>query len=279
MATTRLLDDADLGAVSRLLAADPIAGCLIATRVETAGVDARRLGAELWGYETGADRLDGLCLSGANLVPLSESASALAGFAERAAAQGRRCSSIVGVEHAVEAVWTQLVGAWGPARDVRAGQPLMAVSERSSLAPDPDVRVVVPAELDILMPACVAMFTEEVGVSPVGSDGGRGYRGRVRELIGAGRAYARIENGEVVFKAELGAVSSQACQIQGVWVRPDRRGQGIGAAGTAAVVAAALDSVAPVVSLYVNDYNEQALRAYRRVGFRQVNTFMTVLFS
>lgn len=278
MAATRLLEDADLAAVDRLLAVDPVAGCLIATRVEAAGADPRRLGAELWGHHTGPNDLDGLCLSGANLVPLSESASALAGFAERAAAQGRRCSSIVGMEGAVDSVWSHLRSGWGPAREERSGQPLMAVSERPTIAADPDVRLVGPPELGILMPACIAMFTEEVGVSPIGSDGGRGYRGRVRELIAARRAFARIEDGQVVFKAELGAVSARACQIQGVWVRPDRRGEGIGAAGTAAVVAAALDSVAPVVSLYVNHYNEPALRAYRRVGFRQVGTYMTVLF-
>jgi predicted GNAT family acetyltransferase len=33
-----------------------------------------------------------------------------------------------------------------------------------------------------------------------------------------------------------------------------------------------------VVSLYVNAYNLPALAAYRRVGFRQVGTFATVLF-
>lgn len=279
MAATRLLGDADLPAVRRLLAVDPVAGCLIATRVEAGGLDPGRLGAELWGHDGEASpELDGLCLSGANLVPLGTSAAALAGFAERAAVQGRRCSSIVGAEHAVDAVWTQLAPEWGPARDVRGGQPLMATSEPPALTPDPDVRFVEPGELDILMPACVAMFTEEVGVSPVGSDGGRGYRGRVRELIGARRAFARIEDGHVLFKAELGAVAPGVCQIQGVWVRPDRRGEGIGAAGTAAVVSAALESVAPVVSLYVNSYNEQALSTYHRVGFQQVGTYMTVLF-
>ena len=133
-------------------------------------------------------------------------------------------------------------------------------------------------ELDILLPACVAMFTEEVGVSPIGSDSGRGYRGRIRELIGAGRAFARIEDGEVVFKAELGALSSGAAQIQGVWVAPHRRGEGLAAAGVAAVAAIAVPRMAPQVSLYVNQHNEPALRAYRRVGFEQVGTFMTVLF-
>jgi predicted GNAT family acetyltransferase len=46
----------------------------------------------------------------------------------------------------------------------------------------------------------------------------------------------------------------------------------------AAVVAEALRSIAPVVSLYVNDYNLPARRAYAKVGFADVGSFMSVLF-
>ena len=44
------------------------------------------------------------------------------------------------------------------------------------------------------------------------------------------------------------------------------------------VVRLALQQVAPVVTLYVNDYNAPALAAYRRVGFTQVGTFASILF-
>ena len=102
-----------------------------------------------------------------------------------------------------------------------------------------------PDELDILYPACVAMFTEEVGISPANGDGGSLYRARVGELIGQGRAFARIEDGRVVFKAEVGAATQEACQIQGVWVDPALRGRGYANGGMAAVVAQAQASVAP----------------------------------
>jgi predicted GNAT family acetyltransferase len=129
------------------------------------------------------------------------------------------------------------------------------------------------------MPACVAMFTEEVGISPLAGDGGLLYQARVAELIGSGRSFARFgEHGEVVFKAEIGAVTQGACQIQGVWVAPGHRGRRISEAGMAAVMEYALREVAPVVSLYVNDFNVRARAAYRRVGFREVGAFMSVLF-
>ena len=66
--------------------------------------------------------------------------------------------------------------------------------------------------------------------------------------------------------------------MQGVWVTPRLRGRGIGAAGTAAVVEYARASIAPVVSLYVNDFNVAARAAYQRVGFRDVGQYASVLF-
>lgn len=276
LAGPRLLDDRDLPAVRALLDRDPVANCFVAARVESSGLAPWRLGGELWGYGNGP--LSAACFSGANLVPVGESRTGLRAFAERARRQGRRCSSIVGPAGAVAVMWDLLRPHWGVAREVRRNQPLLATSRPPGIAGDPRVRRVRPDELDLLMPACVAMFTEEVGISPVGADGGVVYRARVRDLVSAGRAFARIDDGEVIYKAELGAVSRNACQVQGVWVNPRWRGRGLGVAGTAAVVRQALEGVAPVVSLYVNDYNTAARRVYERVGFDQVGCYMSVLF-
>ena len=46
----------------------------------------------------------------------------------------------------------------------------------------------------------------------------------------------------------------------------------------AAVVDLAAASVAPVVSLYVNEYNAAALRAYRKSGFTPVDEMASILF-
>lgn len=274
---TRLLDARDLDEVRDLIDRDPVADVFVASRLDACGLDAWRLGAEVWGYgERG--RLESLCYSGANLVPVQASSDAVRAFAERARRQGRRCSSIVGSALAVHELWQLLMPHWGWARDVRGQQPLMAIDNDPAVEPDLQVRLVEPHEIDLLLPACVAMFTEEVGVSPLAGDGGGLYRARVAELIAQGRAWARIQDGAVLFKAEIGAATAQVCQVQGVWVHPSLRGRSLGTAGTAAVVAQARASVAPVVSLYVNDYNIAARRAYEKVGFREVGVFASVLF-
>ena len=75
----------------------------------------------------------------------------------------------------------------------------------------------------------------------------------------------------------LGAVSRGVCQVQGVWVHPDWRGRGLAAPAMAAVVEHTIAHVAPVVTLYVNDFNERAVATYRRAGFVRTGTFATVL--
>lgn len=265
----------DPAAVSRVLAEDPVAACMVAARVADHGVDPRAIGGELW---TRGRAEDSLCYTGANLIPLRGDASDLQAFADQALRTARRCSSLVGPADLVLGMWDRLRLGWGPARDIRENQPLLALATRPQCAADPGVRRVRVDELDAYLVAAVDMFIGEVGIDPRAGDGGRGYRRRVAGLIAAGRAFARFEQGHVVFKAEIGSQSPQVGQIQGVWVHPEWRGHGLGTAGTAAV-ASAVVAGGRIASLYVNGFNAVARAAYDRAGFRQVGTFATVLLD
>ena len=273
----RLLTDRDRDEALTLCDRDPVTNVFVRARLEASGLDPMRLGAQVWGFHD-AGRLVSLCYVGANMVPVEAVPPAVTAFAERAARQGRRCASIAGSADAVADLWRQLAPFWDRPREIRECQPLMAIAGDPLVPPDPAVRQVRPSEVGMLLPASVAMFTEEVGVSPIGPDGGAAYRARVAELVAAGRSLARIEDGQVVFKAEVGAVTPHACQVQGVWVPPALRNRGHGTRGMAAVVEFARRTLAPVITLYVNDFNAPAMAVYQRVGFTEVGTFMSVLF-
>jgi predicted GNAT family acetyltransferase len=280
LAGARLLDERDRTAVRAVLTTDPVASCMVAARIDSLGLDPWRLGGELWGCDRGhrAHRIDALCFAGPNLIPLHGNRSAIRAFADRALSRRRTCSSVVGPAEQVLNLWSELELDWGPAREVRPEQPLMATMGSPRIAPDPLVRPVRPDELERYLPAAIAMFIEEVGVDPRAGDGGVSYRARVAELIATGRAFARFENGEVVYKAEIGALSNLVGQIQGVWVHPNRRGHGIGTTGTAAVVDRLVRGMGRTASLYVNSYNLPAKASYRKIGFQQVGEYATVLF-
>lgn len=267
----------DLAQVKSLILRDKISHSFIESRLHQMQYETFNLHEEILVYENNNEIVSAL-YNGANTIPLETNPESQVAFAEKLLATNQRSSSLVGPVNEVLGLWKVLKTNWGIARDVRANQPLLNIDQPPLLAPDPLVRRALPREIDLLLPACISMFTEEVGISPVLAGGLSAYRTRISELISSGRSLVRIDRGEVIFKAELGVVTDSVCQVQGVWVPPQYRGRGYAKAGMAAVVNYARRHFAPNVSLYVNDYNERARAIYKKVGFVQHSTFATVLF-
>ena len=271
----RVLGASHTPAVSQVLTADPVASCLVSSRFEHWGMDPTGLGGDFWGIGGGKD---GLLFAGSTMVPLAGPPAAMRAFAHMAARRRRSCATILGRAELVLPFWTDLEPRWGPARDVRPDQPLLTCANEPAGPVDEHVTVVPPHRIEQYYPAAVAMFTEEVGVDPRLGDGGRSYRARVAELIGAGRAYARFDGDRVLFKDEVGALSRHVAVIQGVWMHPDIRGRGLAAPAMAAVVRSVQRDMGRLPSLYVNAHNAPARALYARIGFQQIGTFASVLF-
>ena len=272
-----VLDDSALRELEALADSDPIVNAVVSGRVCVAGSLApERLGGHMIGVRQGPD-LVGACYLGGNLVPIGGDVASWEAVARFVAQRPPGCTSIVGRAETVAVMWPLLARSWAPARSMRANQPLLMLEGPVGVRGDDTVRPARLADLERYLPAAAAMFTEELGVSPHLAPGSAAYRARVAGLLSSGRAFASFDfRGQVVFKAEIGAVSQRTCQVQGVWVRPDLRGRGIGTAALATVLTHAL-ALAPSVSLYVNDYNAAARRMYARLGMRQVATLSTVL--
>lgn len=271
----RDLGPSDLAPLGALIARDPLVNLFVEYRVAITRMQPSWLGGAIWGYFEDGE-LVSACHAAANFIPVQATPEAVAAFAAHALQTRVKCSSIVGLQASTLALWSILGPHWGPARSPRTNQPFMVIENDSELEPDSRVRNVRIDEIETLYPASVAMFKEEIGLDP--EAGGRtGYRGRVTQLISQGWSFAIIENGKVLFKAEIGAATANGCQIQGVYVDPAHRGEGIAARAMAAVVQQARARIAPVVSLYVNDHNAAARRTYERVGFEQRATFATIL--
>ncbi len=268
---TRPLALADVDSALALLQSRPYANCYLTSMLERSSVG------ELVGVFDDQE-LRAVASVGGNCVSSELDFASARTLADHLAKAGRRSASVVGRRDDVLLLWQALDGRWGNPRATRDAQPLMVLTHDPLVEPDPCVRRGSPADFELLFPCCVEMFTAEVGVSPVsrGMDGA--YRVRIRDTISRGRSFVRIDDDAVVFKTEIGATSSAACQLQGVWVNPASRGQGLAAPALAAVASIAMREIAPAVELYVNDFNTVARKAYERVGFEYVDTFSTVFF-
>ncbi|WRH26418.1 GNAT family N-acetyltransferase [Arthrobacter sp. JZ12] len=273
----RTLTGKDTAQLWDLVNSDSTANVFMAAHLEASGTAAPSTsGGEVIGTFRDS-RLVSACWAGVNLVPVGMDDDDAAALGRLLGESGRRFSSIFGPASSVLGIWSTFSTYSPNPFDVREEQPLLEMRETSTVPANQSLRFTEPHELEQILPACAAMFEEEVGYSPY-AGGQEHYRRRVAGLIRRRHSLVDFDDeGQVVFKAELGTVSASTAQVQGVWVNPAYRGQGLSAGYMAAVVREGL-KLAPVVSLYVNSYNERALALYKSVGFQRAGEFATVLF-
>lgn len=276
MNETRLLGRSDRRLVNALLDADPVLNAFVASRVDAGVLEPHGPG-ELWGYPARYPR--SLVHVGSNLAPVNTDAEARRAFAQRMGPYRSFCA-IVGVAAEVDGLWRELSDRWGDpyarVRIIRSRQPVLATDTICPIEEDPRVVRITRDHFETYFRAAVAMYTEELEEDPLTSNP-HGYRRYVESVIDAGRAFGVVEDGEVIFKADVGAIGHGVAQVQGVWVDPRRRGQGLAAPAMAAVTNRIIRE-GRTASLYVNDFNVPALATYRRCGYTQRGVFTTILY-
>jgi len=275
----RVLVHEDTDALRALVARDPVVNVFVESLLNQSrsAVPAHGGAVILGFFEPDGGQLASACWVGSNVVPIEATVDHAGLFGEWIARNWQSHASIFGPADPVLAIMGQLTRKGIQAQEIRARQPLLAMTGAPQIAANRDLVASRSAQFNQLLSAAAAMFEEEVGYSPF-LGGEENYRRRVAWLINHGHSFSHCDPyGEVIFKADLGAVSGKATQIQGVWMNPRYRGQGLSAGYMAALVEQAY-AIAPVTSLYVNDYNTRARALYERVGFEQVGTFATVLF-
>ena len=287
----------EVEAALALCAADPVAHVVPAMHLEQA-LRSGHLSAGLWSVRRRAGLardLTGVVWNGANFTAVLPSADELSEDAQRAdvaagaVARLTRPAAMVGIADVTLDLWGRLEPWWGPVREMRPRQVSMAISGAARHVDAMDagdlqleaVRRATLDDYDDLLPACVHMFIGEVGYDPM-RHGRVAYEDRLRQLVRGGRSFLQygVVDGRrtVVFKSEVGALGGSVAQLQGVWVHPSARGRGLARAGLSAVIEATQATLAPTVSLYVNDFNTPAIAAYDAVGFERVGMFATVMF-
>jgi len=278
MVTVRALCPRDLTAALALASRHPVENVFLLAKMTTSGLEPVVLGHDVYGVFGWRGRLQGLVSSSHSLNPVELDKAAVSVVA-RHLSEVRQVGSVVGQRPMVLELWAELSRCrpeiWGQPRQIRERQPVLVIDHDPEVPVDPRVEAIDVTSADAYYEAAVAMYTEELGLTPVEATGG--YRRHVEQLLRRGNAYGMWDGGRIAFKADVAAASGPVCQVGGVWLAPDLRGRGLSAAAMAAVVRLCRRRW-PIVSLYVNDYNARALALYRRLGFRLINEFATVLW-
>ena len=129
-------------------------------------------------------------------------------------------------------------------------------------------------ELDLVMPVQAELAFAESGVNPLEVDP-EGFRERCLRRIEQGRTWVVIENGSLVFKADVISKTPEVIYLEGIWLHEDRRHQNVGTRLMSELMRRLLKETESIC-LLVNETNEWAQGFYRKCGFHFRATYETI---
>ncbi|HMJ25776.1 MAG TPA: GNAT family N-acetyltransferase [Pyrinomonadaceae bacterium] len=128
------------------------------------------------------------------------------------------------------------------------------------------LRRATPEEVDLVVPVHAAMTLEETGVNPLEVDP-TGFRKRCLRRIEQGRVWVCIKDGQLVFKADVISDLPDVVYLEGVYVRPENRGQGLGTRCMKQLTNILLTHTKSVCVL-TKEEKSAAQACYRKAGYR-----------
>jgi uncharacterized protein len=218
-----------------------------------------------YGYRNGNGRLEGVALIGHATLFEIRSDDALAAFASLAQSS-TRTHLLMGEMEKVEHFWN-LYGAGGQAPRLICRELLF--EQRFPVEVKQPVRGLRRAtlrDLEMLLPVHARMAHEESGINPLEKDS-NGFRLRCARRIEQGRVWVLIENGRLIFKADIVSDTPEVVYLEGIYVAEEERGSGVGRRCLSQLTRNLLART-KIVSLLVNELNQTALTFYQKAGFK-----------
>jgi len=224
----------------------------------------------------GRGELDGVALIGHVTLLETKSDDSLSSFAKLA----RNCPSsfvVMGEEERIDR-FMQFYAPEAP-QSYRVGRELL-FERRSRVHCEssvPSLRRATLEELDLVVPVHAQMAFEESGVNPLEVDP-LSFRDRCARRIHQGRVWVCIENQRLVFKADVVSDLAEVNYLEGVYVRPEDRGKGLGTACMRHVTNLLL-SRTKSVCLLTREEEKAAQSCYVKAGYKLRDCYKTVFLD
>lgn len=261
--------------VLAFLARRPIHTVVMNGMIRDNGLDSPLNRGTFYACRDAAGRLEGVALIGHITLVETDSEAALEAFARLAQEYGQ-AHAILGEREKVSRFWDYYAPAGQPMRS--ACRELLLEQRWPVQVHEPiDLRPATPADLEQVMTVHAELACEESGVNPLEKDP-EGFRRRCARRIEQGRTWVYVEDGKLIFKAEVVSDTPEAVYVEGIWVSPQERGKGYGLRGMSQLVRALL-ARAGSVCILVNERNERALSLYRKSGLKLRGHYDTIFLQ
>ncbi|HKX84129.1 MAG TPA: GNAT family N-acetyltransferase [Pyrinomonadaceae bacterium] len=253
----------------------PVHTVVMTSFIQDNGVESELNRGKFYGYYNCSGRLEGIALIGHTTLVEARSEKALKALAFKARTSETPINLIMSSGQEAEEFWSFYTD--GIREPRLTCTELLFELHFPFLVPDCDreIREASLDELEQVAEAQAAIAFMESGIDPMARDR-EGFLKRCARRIEQGRTYVVVENGKLIFKADIVAETSETVYLEGVYVAPEFRGQGIGSGCLAELTLDILKRV-PNVCMLSNINFIEAHLSYIRAGFRNTD-FCTTLF-
>jgi predicted GNAT family acetyltransferase len=285
MAATPYLPEADISvAVSELaetdrnevlafLAERPVQTVCMAGFIRDNGLVSKHNRGTFYGCRNSEGRLEGVALIGHATLIDARTARAMQEFG--LVAQGfQQTHMILGEKDKVEEFWNYYAD---DGQEMRLACREMLFEVRRAMEMNEDVaglRRATLADLDQIAPVQASMAECESGINPLAVDT-EGFLARCARRIEMGRVWVLVEDGRLIFKADVQADTPDVVYLEGVWVNSAERGKGIGRKCMRQLCQDLLTHT-KAVSVLVNEKHERAHTFYRMCNFKMRGVYDSI---
>lgn len=140
-----------------------------------------------------------------------------------------------------------------------------------------ELRPATLSDLSLIVPVHAALACEESGVNPLEVDR-EGFRERCRRRIEEQRVWVLVEDGELIFKADIISDTDAVVYLEGIYVHPQQRGKGYGSRCLSALARELLGRTKSI-SLLVDQERQPAQKFFRKLGFVSRGFYETIFFA
>lgn len=270
------LTDKDKEEVLFFLSRRPIHTVFMAGLIGDNGIVSPRNRGTFYGCRNEQGHLRGVALIGQKCFIEAQDNSVLTAFAHTAQ-RNPNAHLHRGEQKQVEFLLTQYADTGRVPQVVSRELLLEQVAAADGVDSEPDLRLANSDDLEFIMSINASMVYEESGVDPRTIDY-KGMSERLAYRIAQGRCWVLVENGQVIFKADVISLTPITAFVEGVYVSPQQRGKGHGVRCMTQFARNLLMHVSSIC-LVVDEENQPARALYERVGYRLGSPYATAYFS
>jgi len=271
---TLILTESERDAVMEFLNKRPVHTVAMTSFINDNGIESPLNRGRFYGYYNLQGDLEGVALIGHSTLVEARTDEALRALALAARTPETPIHLVMSGGTAAETFWQYMTGGISKPR-LTCTESLFEINFPFLVSNcSYEIRNARPEELLPVAEAQTEIAFMECGIDPMTKDR-EGFLTRVARRIEQGRVFVVVEDGKLLFKADIIAETEKVIYLEGIYVAPESRRKGLGSQ-CLAKLSLELMSRAETVCLLSNVDFKNAHKCYEKAGYRNTDMCTTL---